>query len=226
MEKFLTPLNHREIEYHARRLSGCDIPDSLGYKSDEAAALFEWLDRTGGRVFDDALVMDYGTDCLRLYLLFEKTPEENDAPFYESWNEGELEGMYKFLCRYRRMILAVLFEGGCADVTKESITRMQDALDGTEKKIDRCIRRGNDRANRHGVVSALMELLKLLQKELRVGELVTGIRIHAQNERNFANTCPYREDVERICRNFISLMAPIAPDISKILFMEMQGVLY
>ena len=39
MEQILTPLNHREIEYNAKKLSGCDIPDSFLYKSDQARAL-------------------------------------------------------------------------------------------------------------------------------------------------------------------------------------------
>lgn len=64
-------MNHREIEYNAKKLSGCDIPDS--FVCDRS--LLEWLDETGKRVFDDDLVMDYGTDCLRLYLLFERRPE-------------------------------------------------------------------------------------------------------------------------------------------------------
>ena len=106
MEQILTPLNHREIEYNARRLSGDNIPDSFLYQGEAAKMLFDWISHTGSKVFDDDLIMDYGTDCLRLYLLFENTPKENDAPFYESWNEGALEGMYKFLGRYRRMILA------------------------------------------------------------------------------------------------------------------------
>ena len=98
----LTPMNHREIEYNAKKLSGCEIPDTLVCKNE----LFTWLDETGERVFDEDLIMDYGTDCLRLYLLFEQTPKEKDAPYYDSWKEGVLEGLYKFLGRYRRLILA------------------------------------------------------------------------------------------------------------------------
>lgn len=243
METILTPLNHREIEYNAKRLSGCDIPDSLIYESSEARALFEWLEQTGGRVFDDDLVMDYGTDCLRLYLLFEKTPKENDAPLYESWNEGALEGMYKLLGRYRRMILAVLYwnrQGGYADITQESLARMQDGLDRAEKKIDKCIRRANDMPNRHNIVSALMELLNLLHKELKIGEIVTGIRqqeiaaavpdndreaqVRQQTEHEgaFAGDRGYKEEVTQICRKFIILMAPIACDMSKMLWVEMK----
>ncbi|MDE7028935.1 MAG: hypothetical protein K2P63_03030, partial [Lachnospiraceae bacterium] len=72
----LTPMNHREIEYNAKKLSGCNIPDSFSCAAAkrERQRLLGWLDETGKRVFDEDLVMDYGTDCLRLYLLFERTP--------------------------------------------------------------------------------------------------------------------------------------------------------
>ena len=46
-----------ELFSHMRR-----IPDS--FVCDRS--LLEWLDETGKRVFDDDLVMDYGSDCLRL----------------------------------------------------------------------------------------------------------------------------------------------------------------
>lgn len=80
----LEPMNHREIEYNAKKLSGCDIPGSPACDQ----SLLEWLDETGKRVFDEDLVMDYGTDCLRLYLLFEKTPKENDAPVMTAGMRG------------------------------------------------------------------------------------------------------------------------------------------
>lgn len=251
MDKILTPLNHREIEYNAKRLSGCNIPDSFVYESNEAKALFNWLSETGDKVFDDDLVMDYGTDCLRLYLLFENTPKENDAPFYESWNEGALEGMYKFLGRYRRMILAALEwnrRGGYSDISKETLEKLQAELEGTRHKIEACIKRANTMPNRHNIVSALMELLNTLQKELKTGVIVTGIRQHAvamaspdaksaelyqkdckaggdnnvNNEETFANDRLHNEAVTQICRDFIILMAPIAHDLSKMLWIEIR----
>lgn len=251
MDKLLTPLNHRETEFNAKRLSGCDIPDSFLYGSDEAKALLDWLCKTSDKVFDDDLVMDYGTDCLRLYLLFENTPKEKDAPFYESWNEGALEGMYKFLGRYRRLILASFAwnrQGGYCDISKESLQKMQKALENTKLKIEKSIKRPNTMPNRHHVVSALMELLNLLQKELKTGEIMTEIRQHAvetaspaaqfaaehtndfeavvgdntRNEERSVNDNLQNEAVTQICREFIILMAPIACDLSKILWMELS----
>lgn len=240
MDEILTPLNHREIEYHARRLPGCGIPDSFLYKSDQAHALLDWISQTGSEVFDEDLVMDYGTDCLRLYLLFEHTPKAHDAPFYESWNEGALEGMYKFLGRYRRMILAASAwnrRGGYHAATEESIETMKYALEQTQKKIAKCISRENTMPNRHNIVSALMEFLNILQKELKIAEIVTQVKKHtvskavpknvqgaeADGIADKTNACIcYNETVTQICREFIILMAPVACDLSKMLWMQMS----
>lgn len=236
IDEILTPLNHREIEYNAKGLSGCEIPDSPIYACDVAKAFFDWIGQVGDKVFDDDLVMDYGTDCLRLYLLFENTPKENDAPFYESWNEGALEGMYKFLGRYRRMILTAYAwnrRGGYSDISKEGIEKMRGAFARTEKKIDQCIRRANTMPNRHNIVAALMELLNVLNKELNVGEIVTNIRQHAvetavpktvrgdTTDSTRTDVCEHaNETVTQFCREFVVLMAPIACDLSKILWQE------
>ncbi len=255
----LTPMNHREIEYEAKRLLGCDIPGSLLCVD----ALLDWLDETGKRVFDDDLVMDYGTDCLRLYLLFEKTPRENDAPYYDSWNEGALEGLYKFLGRYRRMILAAdewnrrgkyndtetvlpaadewnrrgnyndtetVLPAADVEKMKSGIKLIETALGETKEAVEKCIRRENTMQNRHHIVSALMKLLNVYQKELKTGEVVTALHNHAVEA-----AVPYGEieyykeivqnrtdrrnpDVTRLCQEYMMLVAPFAPDLSKMLW--------
>ncbi len=238
MDEILTPLNHRETEYNAKRLSGYDIPGSPLYQSGQAQILFDWISQTGAKVFDDDLIMDYGTDCLRLYLLFENTPKEQDAPFYESWNEGALEGMYKFLGRYRRLILAALSwnrQGGYGTLSGGQLNAMQGALERARQKIEVCIGRGNTMPNRHNIVSALMELLNVLQKELEIAEIVTAVRTHAIDTavpKKDSDGKPddgtkktdvrggRNEAVTRICRELIVLMAPFACDLSKILWIE------
>ena len=243
MDEILTPLNHREIEYNAKKLSGCAIPDSFLYKSDKARALLDWISQTGSRVFDDDLVMDYGTDCLRLYLLFEQTPKEHDAPFYESWNEGALEGMYKFLGRYRRFVLAATAwnrQGGYQAIQKESLERMRRASGQAQQKIEKCIGRENTMPNRHNIVSALMELLNVLQKELQIGEIVTKVRKHAMDEavpktvrdanagsnvQEAAANTGSQEAVTQLCREYVILIAPFACDLSKMLWEKMDEYL-
>ncbi len=226
----LTPMNHREIEYNAKKLSGCDIPDSFS-----CAQMLEWLDETGTRVFDDDLVMDYGTDCLRLYLLFEQTPKANDAPCYDSWQEGALEGIYKFLGRYRRMILVTDMwnrYGNYHEETlpPENIRRLEAALETADAKIRKYISRGNTMPNRHNIVAALMELLNVFQKELKTGQILTSFHMHAvetavpHNSMHDENDIPAvqcdrrNSGVTGLCQAFISRMAPFAPDISRILW--------
>lgn len=226
----LTPMNHREIEYNAKKLSGCDIPGSFS-----CTQMLNWLDETGARVFDDDLVMDYGTDCLRLYLLFEQTPKEDDAPYYDSWQEGALEGIYKFLGRYRRMILAADAWNRCGNYNEETlpaenIRRLENALETADAKIRKCISRGNTMPNRHHIVSALMGLLNIFQKELKTGQILTSFHQYAvetaiphSSVTNGNNTEPIRCDrrnssVTGLCQAYISRMAPFAPDISRILW--------
>lgn len=240
----LTPMNHREIDYYAGKLSGCDIPDAFSCKE-----LLDWLEEMGQKLFDEDLVMDYGTDCLRLYLLFENTPQENDAPYYESWQEGALEGVYKFLGKYRRAVLAVAewnSLGGYSDTfTKEGLSKMNAAFDLAKRNIERCISKGNTMPNRHNIVAALMELLKVFQKELKVGEILSALHTHAietavprseafdrdicQNadcEGYVSKSCLRNEDVDQICRSFIIMMAPFAPNLSKILWEKVKMLLH
>lgn len=242
MKEILEPLNHREIAYDAGKLSERVISYSFPYESKAAKNLFDWIGQTGDAVFDDDLIMDYGKDCLRLYLLFETTPKAQDAPFYESWNEGALEGMYKFLGRYRRMILAACAwnkRGGYCDFSKERMEAIREAFAKAENKIDQCITRANTMPNRHNIVSALMELLNVLQKELKIGEIVTKIRQHmidtaapkheraekAENNTKETSDCGgENEAVTQICKEFIRLMSPIACDLSKILQQRLEQV--
>jgi hypothetical protein len=230
----LTPMNHREIEYNAKSLSGIKCPDS--FDMGELSVVLKWLDETGNKVFDNDLVMDYGTDCLRLYLMFENTPKENDAPFYDSWNEGALEGMYKFLGRYRRLVLVA---SECVGDVSESISadtvgRLDDALKDTYAKINKYLHRGNSMPNRHNIISALMELLNLCQKELKIGEIVTLLhnyeietavphgdkcagKLCVNTDINANVSSDINSDILRLCRGVIGIMSPFAPDMSKVL---------
>lgn len=233
VQDILTPMNHREIDYYAEKLSGCDIPDAFSCKE-----LLDWLEEMGQKLFDEDLVMDYGTDCLRLYLLFENTPKENDAPYYDSWQEGALEGVYKFLGKYRRAVLAVTewnSLGGYSDTfTEEGLSKMNTAFDLARRNIEKYISHGNTMPNRHNIVAALMELLKVFQKELKVGEILSALHTHAietavphgealgreicQNgdcEGYASQACLRNEDIDQICRNLIIIMAPFAPNLSK-----------
>ena len=82
-----------------------------------------------------------------------------------------------------------------------------------------------------------MELLNVLQRELKIGEIVTQVRKHAVSEAVPKKAWSAREDgsiaktnvqidnneaVMQICREFIILMAPAACDLSRMLWMEID----
>jgi leucyl-tRNA synthetase len=225
MEKdILTPMNHREIEYKAKSLSGIKCPDSFDVL--ELEKVLEWLEKTGKEVFDDDLVMDYGMDCLRLYLMFESTPRENDAPFYDSWNEGALEGMYKFLARYRRIVLAI--KECDIKAQPESLQTLKAEIDVTYAKINKYLKRGNEMPNRHNIISALMELLNTFQKVLRIGEIIATVHNHeiemaVPHSKDYEEGNPLENDgndnkcIFGLCNELINIMSPFAPDMSKYL---------
>ncbi|MDE6363511.1 MAG: hypothetical protein K2L86_04490 [Lachnospiraceae bacterium] len=259
LNDILTPMNHREIEYNAKKLSGWEIPDSFACaavqgenastdlaQQDKYQMLFnrnillKWLDETGARVFDDDLVMDYGTDCLRLYLLFEQTPKENDAPYYNSWQEGALEGIYKFLGRTRRVMLAADMWNRSGHYNEEmfpaaSVHRLGTALETTDAKIRKCICRGNTMSNRHHIVAALMELLNVYQRELKTGDIMAFIHTQAveravphgsteaEGEIRQKADPRFNPDIADCCRKFVILMAPYAPDLCKMLWVELRN---
>lgn len=220
LDEILTPMNHRETDYIAQRLSGCDIPGVFA-----CSEMLEWIDETAERVFDDDLIMDYGIDCLRLYLMFEATPRENDAPFYESWHESALEGIYKFLSRYRRLVLVAVYRN--EHISADAVKSAKSAIDETKNKIEKYISRGNELSNRHNIVSALMELQKTLQNELKINE--TAAALHKQNPET-SKTCIETENMEKneeivgICRQLIMITAQFAPNISKILWEKLNNL--
>ena len=86
----ITLMNHRETQYHAQKLwevENIDVDQaaqsmfgrwSIQPQREAAQNLMQWLADTGKEIFQEDLILDYGLDCLRLYLLFEKTPKAED----------------------------------------------------------------------------------------------------------------------------------------------------
>ena len=142
----ITLMNHRETQYHAQKLwevENIDVDQvaqsmfgqwSIQSQREAAQNLMQWLADTGKEVFQEDLILDYGLDCLRLYLLFEKTPKADD-PYLDTWEECSLEGLYKFLGKFRRLILATNEwnqQGGYHDQNVEELLEMALAKGGRD----------------------------------------------------------------------------------------------
>lgn len=229
-------MNHREIEYKIKKVwqeqgrderTLCNMLSKEWADSDSAlmVQLLDWLDETGALVYEEDLLLDYGTDCLRLYLMFEKTPKPHDT-WLETWTECGLEGMYKFLGRYRRMILVADYWNGLGGYAGQDTKKLEEAFLKTEQEYLKFLRRGNDMPNRHNMVAIMMELMKVMTKELGINDLITRLHkeeiAHAvphalasqsgkEEEVAISNANPI---IKSLCEEFILYMSVLTPYLS------------
>lgn len=256
-------MNHREIEYEANKIwqsihmDIAQIPQMFAelYKRQADAdkentpcvqSLMQWLEQRGHEVFQEDLLLDYGIDCLRCYLMFEKTPLAGDK-MLDSWEECSLEGIYKFLVKYRRLILIAreanqkgIYDGKDFTAQLQYIDSLfQTCLDYMGKK--------NTMPNRHNVISTLMKGQKYLQTHLHISEIVMQENAH-EIERAVPHTVRNTVDkvancsspqgrepgfettldsdrqnpqVHCLCQRWIVLMAPFAPYLSEALWQSL-----
>ncbi len=240
----LSPMNHREIEYTTRKfweenqIEEKNISDLfLGWENvtekEAAIDLMSWLEQTQKEVFQEDLLLDYGADCLRLYLMFEKTPEPDDT-WLDTWEECNLEGCYKFLGRFRRMILVTDYVNSFGEIQNLDICKLNDKVCVLQKKVMHHIAKENTMPNRHNAIAVMMEGINELQKEMRIGELVTRIHSHeiemavphAQKQEETEVAVPKQAksvEVEALIRNELLLVAPFAPVLAEHLWQRLQG---
>ena len=240
----LSPMNHREIEYTTRKfweenqIEEKNISDLfLGWENvtekEAAIDLMSWLEQTQKEVFQEDLLLDYGADCLRLYLMFEKTPEPDDT-WLDTWEECNLEGCYKFLGRFRRMILVTDYVNSFGEIQNLDICKLNDKVCVLQKKVMQHIAKENTMPNRHNAIAVMMEGINELQKEMRIGELVTRIHSHeiemavphAQKQEETEVAVPKQAksvEVEALIRNELLLVAPFAPVLAEHLWQRLQG---
>lgn len=240
----LTPMNHREIEYNvkkfweAEKISEQNIADIFAQWSNEtekkaAIALMNWLEETQKAVFQEDLLLDYGADCLRLYLMFEKTPKPDDT-WLDTWEECNLEGCYKFLGRFRRMILVAKEANRTGKYQKLDTKDLQNKLHELQKEVMKHLGKGNTMPDRHNAISVIMEGMKQFQKELSIGELVTSMHSHeiamavphAKKEEDAEETeqklCR-NEEVDALLADAILLLTPFAPVLCEHLWQQIKA---
>ena len=238
----LTPMNHREIEYNVKKFWDAEkiieknIADvfvgwSNGTEKNAAINLMNWLEDTQKEVFQEDLLLDYGADCLRVYLMFEKTPEPNDT-WLDTWEECNLEGCYKFLGRFRRMILVADYANGLGLFQSLDVIRMKKKACMLQRSVMQHLAKGNTMPNRHNAIAVIMEGMNELQKEMRIGELVTSMHSHEiamavphaqkQMETERGTQEPPRNiELDELLKNLLLLLAPFAPVLTEQLWQQL-----
>lgn len=231
-------MNHREIEYFTKKyweLHGIEskMTSDMFMTNDRSRELMKWLDNTLEDVIDEDLAMDYGLDCLRCYLLFEKTPRADD-PYFDSWDEGGLEGVYKFVSKYRRMILTALEANAQGQYSDTDVTKMLHTIDMMKKDCCKYLQKDNTLPNRHNILSILMEGCKNLQKELKIGEITlkehhheieTAIPLNEQIQNDNVDKIKFANQndmIYELCRKIVIVIAPFVPYISEELWQSID----
>lgn len=239
----LSPMNHREIEYtikqywnekqiDEKKIAGLFHEWSNDAEKEAAIRLLEWLEQTQTELFQEDLLLDYGADCLRLYLMFEKTPERDDM-WLDTWEECNLEGCYKFLGRFRRMILVAAYANGLGNYHKLDAVQIKNKVLLLQKEVMRQLAKGNTMPNRHNAIAVIMEGINEIQKELRIGELVTSMHSHeiamavphAQKHENAENGVlkpTQNMELDELLKSMLLLLAPFAPILAEHLWQCLQ----
>ncbi len=239
----LTTMNHREMEYTIRKywqtqgikescITNLFSEWSNPTEKDAAESLMAWLEKTQEEVFQEDLLLDYGADCLRLYLMFERTPEPDDT-WLDTWEECNLEGCYKFLGKLRRMILVADYANGIGAYRQLDAQAIRNRLVMLQKEVMEQISKGNTMPNRHNAIAIVMEELKWLQKELKIGELVTRMHSHeleeavphTQKEEKQKTSLQERkrnEELDFVLQELLIIITPFAPIIAEHLWQSLQ----
>jgi leucyl-tRNA synthetase len=124
------------------------------------------MSKSKGNVVDpDEIIKNYGTDALRLFILFAAPPEKEFA-----WSEDGIEGSYRFLARVWQVFqenrdLFEIIKGEtvkAAPLDPASHARLQKKMHQTVKKVSEDI---GKRFHLNTAISAIMEFTNTVKKE-------------------------------------------------------------
>lgn len=173
----------------------------------------------GNVVAPEDMIVEYGADAIRAYILFMAPPDKDLL-----WDESGLAGIYKFLCRFWRVVNDLMCNAG-SDNADDDQTFFKADMDSDEKRkaarkelvrmrhqtVMR-VTRDLERNNFNTAISAMMELTNAAVAFLQC----------ASPERR-ANC----ENAKIICRDIaqtmVKLIAPIAPHMAEELWTDVMG---
>jgi leucyl-tRNA synthetase len=135
------------------------------------------MSKSKGNVVDpDAMVVKYGADALRLYVMFVAPPEKEIE-----WSDAGLEGSFRFLARAWRLVDQLIPALTASGVPAPGAVALGDDERAVRRKTHDTIRRVSGdlypRVHLNTAISAVMELVNELYLFCdRAGALATGRR--------------------------------------------------
>ena len=170
----------------------------------------------GNVVAPEDMIVEYGADAIRAYILFMAPPDKDLL-----WDESGLAGIYKFLCRFWRVVNDLMCNAG-SDNADDDQTFFKPELDRDEKReaarkemvrmrhqtVMR-VTRDLKRNNFNTAISAMMEL---------TNATVTFLQSASPERRS---NC---ENAQKVCldiaKTMVELIAPIAPHMAEELWTD------
>jgi leucyl-tRNA synthetase len=169
------------------------------------------MSKSKGNVVDpDEMIKNYGTDALRLFILFAAPPEKEFA-----WSEDGIEGSFRFLARVWQLFqesqdLFHVAKGEtvkAAPLDQASYARLQKKMHQTIRKVGEDI---GKRFHLNTAISAIMEFTNTLKKEKEI----------------LKNSESGRALLKDGLKNLALLLTPFTPHLGEELWQNMgQGAL-
>ncbi|MDR3052685.1 MAG: leucine--tRNA ligase [Coriobacteriales bacterium] len=166
----------------------------------------------GNVIAPEDMIVRYGADALRLYILFMAPPDKD-----LEWSQEGLEGIFRFVNRVWRAVFDLLGEtvfdeeGNQLSVYDESLDAVAASARGKElnRELHRVIGKVSsdiDRFNFNTAISAIMELVNTVSAYLKVPVALRDAELTA-----------------RAARSLVLLIAPLAPHMAEELWHSVLG---
>ena len=173
----------------------------------------------GNVVAPEDMIVEYGADAIRAYILFMAPPDKDLL-----WDETGLAGIYKFLCRFWRVVNDLACKAGSDNpddnqsfykreldsessrkAAKESMVRQRHA---TVQRVTRDLERNNFNT----AISAMMELTNSAVSFLQTAS--SELRSKDKELQKVSN---------EIAETMVKLIAPICPHLAEELWSSVLG---